>query len=1698
MQKLTFFLAALCLSVSMSSQACEDDPGQCFASGLPGMLAFEGMPGGAEDWSFLPFSDQGAWFGFGLPTDAQEPAFTGPFLFSSGHWLSAQILNPEIRSRDKSGNILKLRADSVHTAAPPGRLEITSHHGPFILVQTLLFEQLPPGGKSAHGKAFALLNFKLINNSAEPRVVSLHFQGKPLDPVNIVDRDDGIRLETPGGEMIQIVAGDNFSHPYATASKFGFSTVEMTLDSQHYLESKLAVSMSLAGDSLPGVAAFTGFLSEAGASLESNIKRWTRWLGAVGVVGEIDEPREVIATKALQTLVNNWRGPAGRMKHSGMFPSSNINYFNGYWAWDTWKQAVGALIFDPKLAKEQVREMFRHQDKSGMIADVVYLDKAEDNWRDSKPPLAGWAIENIFLETGDRDFVRELYPKLKAYHEFWYRDRDHDGDGLCEYGSTDGTAIAARWESGMDNAVRFDKIQMLQNGPNAWSMDQESVDLNSYLYREKIALATLASAIGLEEEAIRWKKEAGELKGNIQKTFYNPETAWFHDVAIDGLAFINARGPEGWIPLWAGVANRDQAAGVRAGLLDTARFRTFLPFPTVSKDNPEFSDGYWRGLVWLDQAWFGIEGLRKYGYWDDADSLQSQLLKNLQGVSEPGVAIRENYEPLTGKGTNVHHFSWSAAHLLLMTAPREPWQDHEVFSINKLSPHASGLNFPDRQSAIASEPEDSPWYQSLNGQWHFRWFRMPADAPRGFEQAGYDDGDWDKIPVPSNWEVEGYGQAIYLDERYPFDAQWPDVPGDYNPVGLYRTTFELEPAWNDKIVRLVFGSVRSALQVWVNGHRVGFSQGAKTPAAFDISEFLQTGSNTLALKIHRWSDASYLESQDMLRMSGIERSVYLEAVPKSHIADVFVRAGLENAYRDGKLELDIVVKNETPEAQPYQLNWSLLKPDRSISVLAGSQLRFDLPSEESKLLQVGDSIPDVRAWTAETPWLYKLLLELQNVHGDIIAAWSEEIGFRNIEIDDGQLKVNGHPLTIRGVNRHETHPNSGHVVNRETMLQDIQLMKRHNINAVRSSHYPNDPHWYDLADRYGLWVVDEANIESHPLAISEHTQLGNEMSWLPAHLDRTRRMVERDKNHPSIIIWSLGNEAGEGKIFEATYDWIKQRDPTRPVQYEPAGLERYTDIYCPMYPPAQRLLDYAATKPQRPAIMIEYAHAMGNSVGNLADYWKAIDSHPSLQGGFIWDWVDQSLAFKDEQGRRYWAYGHDYHPDLPTDGNFLNNGLVDPDRVPHPHLQEVKKVYQPLTFRLVDTADASFEVINRYDFLGLDHLRFQWQLQQNGHVAHSGPITVPAVKPGESATFKLDLPNIEAKEGDEFHLKLVASLLDPDPILETGHVIAWDQFLWKFKPAIPTPPNGGKVTMEESATTITISGGHFKLLFSKTSGQIERYVYRGHEMLLAGPRPNFWRPPTDNDLGNGMPKWAAAWKEAGPGRVLIDMDHSTDRGMIQVTTVFSLPSVKSQLQLSYQVEGSGAITIDTAFTPGTLDLPKIPRFGMQMTLPGRFRHAEWFGRGPHENYADRKSSAAVGHYYSEVSEMFHRYSRPQETGNLTDVRWMSLSDGAESGLLVVAEQAVSASAWPFAMEDLEFVASSAGTGSASGLVPLTSKHGAELEVKNLVTWNIDAMQMGLGGDTSWGRPVHEEYTIAPEARGYRFKLIPYQPGVEDP
>jgi len=1029
---------------------------------------------------------------------------------------------------------------------------------------------------------------------------------------------------------------------------------------------------------------------------------------------------------------------------------------------------------------------------------------------------------------------------------------------------------------------------------------------------------------------------------------------------------------------------------------------------------------------------------------------------------------------------------------------REPWENNEVFAINKEDPHASLFPFQTRDAALTNNKEQSNNFMLLNGLWKFNWQRSPKNKPKGFESINFDDDSWQQIPVPGNWETEGFGYPIYLDERFPFTTTWPDAPKDYNPIGSYRKPFVLPKSWKNKQVFLHVGAAKSSLDVWLNGKKVGFSQGSKTPAEFDLTSFIKDDNNLLAFQIRRWTDASYLESQDMLRISGIERDVYLYATPKQHVFDFHAKPTLNKNFTQGNLSVEVTLKNFANQKSKQNIEVQLLDPRSNMKMLLNKQTEVNVSADGTVEVSLNGEVNQPALWSAETPNLYTLLINLKDSKGNIIESVRDDIGFRHLAVVNSQLTINGKAITIRGVDRHETDPQHGHVVTKASMEKDIKLMKQFNINAVRSSHYPNNPYWYELTDKYGLYVIDEANIESHPLAISKKTQLGNEMSWLPAHLDRTQRMFERDKNHPSIIIWSLGNEAGEGKIFEATYKWLKDNDNSRLVQYEPAGEEHYTDVYAPMYPSIERLVKYAKSNPTRPAIMIEYAHAMGNSVGNLNDYWQAIEKYDVLQGGFIWDWVDQSLEYTNENGVKYWAYGKDFHPELPSDGNFLNNGLMTPDRKPHPHAFEVKKVYQAIRFSIADISKNQFIVENRYDFINLDDFDLQWRIEADGELFAQGHQALPSISPSKKSIIKLALPKLPKDTNKEYFITLSAVVRQAHGLLSAGHELAFEQFKLPVqgisnKANVKTKSNTATMLLKQNNNNVLVfNNGETQAVFNKNTGWLTQYSHKNKHLLKAPLTVNFWRAPTDNDLGNGMQKWAAIWQTASDKLVLTSLTNIKTKSGFKVTSHYKSPDFKGGYQVEYNLNNNGQIHLQNNLTiKSGQKLPNLPRLGMQFTMPGQFEQLSWFGRGPHENYADRKTSAQISLYKSLVKDQIHHYSRPQENANKTDVRWVALKDSNGLGLLAVGDQVLNASAWPYKQSDIDFIAGKDGEASASGLVPVTSKHGAEVPMRDLVTVNIDHKQMGVGGDTSWGRLVHAQYTIPAKSYQYGFTLVPF-------
>ena len=1024
---------------------------------------------------------------------------------------------------------------------------------------------------------------------------------------------------------------------------------------------------------------------------------------------------------------------------------------------------------------------------------------------------------------------------------------------------------------------------------------------------------------------------------------------------------------------------------------------------------------------------------------------------------------------------------------------RLDWEDPEVIGRNKLPPHASFRSYPSRDQAFAGA--ESSFVRSLNGPWRFHWVKRPAERPIGFHETDYDDSGWDELPVPSNWQLHGYGVPIYTNVQYPFGPPNPPyIPHDDNPVGSYRRTFSVPSSWKERRVVLHFAGVESAFYVWLNGQEVGYSQGSRTPAEFDVTRYLKRGKNLIAVEVYRWSDGSYIEDQDFWRLSGIFRDVFLYSTAGTHLWDYWVRTDLDEQYRDADLNLTVEVGNSSSAPVGGTLEVTLLDGSGEV-VIPASSVDYSINPNSRASVEFSRTVRNPGKWSAESPELYTLLLTLKGEDGKVLEAVSQKVGFREVEIRDGRLRVNGVPIVLKGVNRHEHDPDTGHTMGVESMVRDIRLMKTHNINAVRTSHYPDDPRWYDLCDRLGLYLVDEANIESHGFGydwisgradrnewISERTDrpdktLGNRPEWGKAHLDRTMRMVERDKNHPSIIIWSLGNEAGDGVNFEATSDWIKRRDPTRPVQYEQADTQPHTDIVVPMYPWIDQIARYAETHDDRPLILCEYAHAMGNSVGNLQDYWDVIERYPQLQGGFIWDWVDQGLRSRTADGTEFLAYGGDFGPpEVPSDRNFCMNGLVSADRVPHPSLHEVKKVYQYVDIEGEDLANGRVRISNNHAFLDLSRLQASWEVRADDRKLQGGILSDLQIPASESRVVEIPMQRLEPELGVE-HWLLVSFRLPEDlPWAEAGHEVAWEQFALPL-PVEPThdgaedlPP----IEMNESGYLVTLTGENFLLELNKMKGTIDTLRYGGADLIRTGPRPNFWRAPTDNDIGSGMPNRLRVWRDVGGDWSVDSTASRVSPGEVKIDVDGYLSRVRSRYQIEYRVFGNGEIHISVSFVPGDIDLPDLPRFGMQMTLPGEFQNIEWYGRGPHETYRDRKTSGRVDRFSGTVDEQFVEYSRPQENGNKTDVRWALLTNADGMGLLAVGRPLIEMSAWNYRQEDMENV-----------------RHHHMMTRRPFVTLNLDLGQMGVGGDTSWGARTHPQYRLPSREYSYSFSLVPY-------
>jgi len=1028
--------------------------------------------------------------------------------------------------------------------------------------------------------------------------------------------------------------------------------------------------------------------------------------------------------------------------------------------------------------------------------------------------------------------------------------------------------------------------------------------------------------------------------------------------------------------------------------------------------------------------------------------------------------------------------------------PRD-WENPTLTGLNREAPHASMISFQDEQTALSAVIENSPNYLSLDGIWKFHFSKTPEERPYWFFKDDYDIRDWDDTDVPSNWQMKGYDPPVYSNIQYPFKADPPGIPHDINPVGSYKRSFRIPSDWKDKEIFLHFGAVSSFFYVWVNEQPAGFSKDSKTPAEFDITRYIKKGENSLSVEVYRWSDGSYLEDQDFWRMSGIQRTVFLHARPKTYVSDFFARADLENNYKDGKLDLEVLLSSKSEDKSIYNIEVSVYDNNQNIY----TEQNKAILANNKCIITFKKSFPGIKKWTAETPYLYSLVIALKDSEGNVKENVSSKIGFRKIEIVNSRLLVNGVAIHIKGTNMHEHNDITGHVIAVATILKDIRVMKSFNINAVRTSHYPQQELWYEMCDRYGLYLVDEADIESHGIGYDKDITLADKPEWAAAHLDRMTRMVERDKNHPSVIIWSMGNEAGDGNNFLNGYKWIKGKDVTRPVQYERAEkstntTERHTDIWCPMYASIEEIEAYAKNvKNDRPLIMCEYAHAMGNSTGNLQDYWDVIEKYPKLQGAFVWDWVDQGILKTTKTGEKYWTYGGDFGEEgIRSDGNFCINGLVWPDRTPHPGLYEVKKVYQYIGFEAVDLSKGLIRIRNKYDFTNLSPFNFDWEVVSDGAVVQSGKLKIPVLEPKQEAQVSLPLTRIEPVPGAEYFLNIRASRSDEWNYVPEDHIYATAQFRLPVE-AKPLPPSRDKLAILQTNTIdkkLDVSGIDMKIVFDLVKGTMESFAFKGKELILKGPEPDFWRAPTDNDYGNMMDRRLVVWKKAGERSVVTKVDITQpDMGKVVVTFRFDIMGLKDEkiagYSTVYTIFGSSDVLIRNSFARVNSSIPEIPRMGMQMQLPVEFSNLKWLGRGPHENYADRWTSAEVGLYESTVADQYIPYIRPQENGYKTDTRWITLTDDTGSGILVSGNPVFCFAALHNIHDDFE----SPGKISEYRKDAKTANtHTINVKPRDLINLNIDLGQMGVGGDDSWGAPIHPQYRLLENRYEYSFRIRP--------
>lgn len=1074
------------------------------------------------------------------------------------------------------------------------------------------------------------------------------------------------------------------------------------------------------------------------------------------------------------------------------------------------------------------------------------------------------------------------------------------------------------------------------------------------------------------------------------------------------------------------------------------------------------------------------------------------------------------------------------------------WKDIQTVSVNREAPRSAFMTYADREQAATMKYEQSPYYQLLNGTWKFYYVDSYKQLPEDITSTTSLDG-WKDIQVPGNWEVQGFGTAIYTNHGYEFQPRNPQPPAlpEQNPVGVYRREITVPADWDGRDIYLHIAGAKSGCYVYVNGKEVGYNEDSKNPAEYLINDYLQPGKNVLTLKIFRWSTGSYLECQDFWRMSGIERDVFLYSQPKASVNDFRITSTLDDTYKNGIFRLAIDLKNHQTNTANLAVSYTLV--DKDGKTVSESEQTVSVPSDKLSTVNFQQQLPDVQTWTSEAPNLYKLFMTVKE-NGKVTEVIPYHVGFRRIEIKEIDQKagngknyvvllVNGQPIKLRGVNIHEHNPETGHYVPEELMRKDFELMKRHNINTVRLCHYPQDRRFYELCDEYGLYVYDEANIESHGMYydLRKGGTLGNNPEWLKPHMYRTINMFERNKNYPSVTFWSLGNEAGNGYNFYQTYLWVKEADKdimNRPVNYERAQWEWNSDMYVPQYPSAGWLEQIGQRGSDRPVAPSEYAHAMGNSTGSLWDQWKAIYKYPNLQGGYIWDWVDQGILTHDENGRPFWAYGGDFGTNMPSDGNFCCNGIVSPDRTLHPAMNEVKYAHQYVGFEPVDLSKGVFKVQNRYYFTNLKKYLITYQVKANDKVIRNGKVSLD-IAPQESQELTVNVNGLKPKVGTEYFVNFSVTTVEPEPLVPIGYELAHEQFRLPIEPVARTfATDGPALKCSTDGNLLKVSSSRLNFVFDKESGIVTSYKVKGTEYFDKGfgIQPNFWRAPNDNDYGSQEPKRLQIWKQSSKDFRVVEATLDMD-GKDAVLKATYLLAAGNLYIATYRIHPSGVVKADytftstemeanktelseatlmATFTPGNDALRKessklvVPRIGIRFRLPVHMNQVTYFGRGPEENYIDRNNGTLVGLYKNTADNMYFPYVRPQENGHHTDTRWLSLGKKGK-GLTIYADNTIGFNALRNSVEDFDGEEATHrdyqwnnrdaeelkhDVATAKNIKPRQT-HINDITPRDFVEVCVDMKQMGVGGYDSWGAIPDPQYLL-PANKEYQwgFTIVP--------